>query len=159
MTPDFAASESMVGRAREALERERVRIAGLCADAEVELTGTSSVGGMLTSGDIDLHVRVPEARFPAVVDALRGTYDVVLPDIWSATLATFTVRGDPSVGVAVTPIGSTHDRRFRRSWQRLRNDPIAAERYNALKRAHAGRDAGTYAAAKSAFFDEMAGDV
>jgi hypothetical protein len=57
------------------------------------------------------------------------------------------VPGAPlPTGVAVTPIGSAHDVRFRRSWELLAADPELLAAYNAMKLA--GGD-------KSAFFDRL----
>ena len=99
------------------LAAERARLAPLVRGSwELVLTGGSSVPGALTKGDVDLHLRVDPAGFAECVPALRGAYDVVHPEIWQDTLATFEVPGAPlPTGVAVTPVGSAHDVRFRRS--------------------------------------------
>jgi hypothetical protein len=99
------------------LAAERARLAPLVRGSwELVLTGGSSVPGALTKGDVDLHLRVGPAGFAECVAALRGAYDVVHPEIWQDTLATFEVPGAPlPTGVAVTPVGSAHDVRFRRS--------------------------------------------
>ena len=123
------------------------------------LTGGSSLPGALTGGDIDLHLRVPPDDFARVVAALIGSYDVVHPEIWTASLATFAVPGDEATGIAVTPIDSEHDLRFRRAWVRLATDPAALESYNALKRRHEGGDLDEYLAAKSQFFDELSAEI
>jgi GrpB-like predicted nucleotidyltransferase (UPF0157 family) len=52
----------------------------------------------------------------------------------------------------VTPIGSEHDRRFRRSWQLLAADPSLVRSYNAMKLRHY-REPAVYEQQKSAFFD------
>jgi hypothetical protein len=126
-------------------------------DAVLELTGGSSTPGALTGGDVDLHLRVPPEHFGATVELLRGRHAVVHPEIWCETLATFSIADVPEVdvGLAVTPIGSVHDRHFRVAWERLRGDPSALAAYNAMKVRHADADAPTYDAAKSAFFTEL----
>ena len=123
------------------------------------LTGGSSLPGALTGGDIDLHLRVPPDDFARVVAALTGPYEIVLPEIWSASLATFAVPGEEAVGLAATPIDSEHDIRFRRAWVRLATDPAALEAYNTLKRQHQGGDRDEYLAAKTAFFDAISAEV
>ena len=134
------------------LAAEKARLAPLLPRHELVLTGGSSVPGALTKGDVDLHLRVAPADFAAAVSALRGVYAVVLPDIWQDTLATFAVPAAPlPTGVAVTPVGSGHDVRFRRTWQLLAGDARLLAAYNAVKRAGDG----DYEQRKSAFFDRL----
>ncbi|GLY96429.1 GrpB family protein [Actinoplanes sp. NBRC 103695] len=139
------------------LARERRRLAGvLTAEHELVLVGGSSVAGALTKGDVDLHLRVPESAFPDAVAALTEIYDVVLPEIWQPTLATFAVKAALPTGVAATPIGSEHDVRFTRTWRRLAADPALVDAYNELKLRHRN-DPREYELRKSAFFDKLAG--
>lgn len=149
----------LLAAASAVLDAQRLRLDALGVPGELVLVGGSSVPGALTHGDVDLHLRVPESEFAAVVAALRKEYPVVHPEIWSATLATFTVpqdkATDPPTGLAVTPRGSEHDVRFTRSWQRLRGDPKLVEQYNAMKLAGDGPDGAGYEARKSAFFDRL----
>ena len=149
----------LLGVALAVLADERARLDRLGVPGELVLVGGSSLLGALTRGDVDLHLRVPEPQFAAVVTALRQEYPVVHPEIWSATLATFTVpqqaATDPPTGLAVTPRGSEHDVRFTLSWQRLRADPRLVEEYNAMKLAGDGPDGADYEARKSAFFDRL----
>jgi hypothetical protein len=137
------------------LAAERRRLAALLPPEppyELVLTGGSSLDGALTKGDVDLHLRVDPASFDAVSAILRSVYEVVLPEIWQpGSLATFAVPGAPlPTGVALTPVGSVHDGRFRRSWELLAADPELLAAYNALKLASAD-----YEAAKSEFFDRL----
>ena len=153
--PEFHRADRGLARAREILEREAQHFSDI-PDAILELTGGSSVAGALTGGDVDLHLRVPPDAFAATVELLQARYDVVHPEIWCATLATFEVPGGERIGVAVTPIGSEHDVRFRGAWERLRVDPAALDAYNAMKRAHADADEASYLAAKADFFEHLA---
>jgi hypothetical protein len=156
MTADYPRLRPAAGlrcAALAILAAERGRLAALgLPPHELELTGGCSVDGALTKGDVDLHLRVDRASFDAVVAALRGVYEVVLPEIWQpGALATFAVPGAAlPTGVAVTPVGSAHDVRFRRSWALLRADPELLAAYNAVK--VAGPD---YEEAKSTFFDRL----
>ena len=143
----------------DVLARERRRLGPLVPGAVLELTGGSSVPGALTGGDVDLHLRVDPPGFADAVAALTRVYEIVHPDIWSATLATFAVPGAEAVGVAVTPVGSVHDRRFRRAWARLRTDPDALATYNAMKTAHAAGEEAAYLRAKALFFDAIDGEA
>ena len=151
--PAFGPSDELLHRAQAVLRRERRRLRAL-TDAQLQLTGGSSVPGALTGGDVDLHLRVEPAAFRATVDRLRAVYEVVHPEIWAESLATFGVPGE-AVGIAVTPVGSEHDRRFVESWRRLRADPALLAAYNAMKREHDSPDEPAYEAAKSAFFDRL----
>jgi GrpB-like predicted nucleotidyltransferase (UPF0157 family) len=140
----------VLAHARAIHARESARLRGL-RGTSLELTGGSSVPGALTFGDVDLHLRVEPAAFAAVVDRLRSIYDVVHPEIWTDTLATFAVPGE-EVGIAATPIGSEHDRRFVWAWRRLRDDPDLLRAYNAMKRSHRDAVDASYLRAKADFF-------
>jgi GrpB-like predicted nucleotidyltransferase (UPF0157 family) len=159
MSLEFKPAETVHPRALKVLSRERARLRRVAPGSHLVLTGGSSLPGALTGGDVDLHLRVPGDVFPRVVEGLAGLYDVVHPEIWTATLATFAARDDGAVGIAVTPIDSEHDLRFRRAWVRLATDPAALEAYNALKRRHEGGDLDDYLAAKSRFFDAISGET
>src|SRR5688500_14081202 len=121
--PHLRPSSELLVQARSVLERERLRIAPFTV-RELVLTGGSSVPAALTVGDIDLHLRVDPEEFSKTVENLRRIYDVVHREIWTESLATFAVSGE-AVGIAVTPIGSEHDRRFSEALRRLRVDSTA----------------------------------
>lgn len=120
-------------------EADRVRddveaaLAALGIPGEVVLTGALGVPGTLTRGDVDLHLRVAPASFDGVVARLRDVYPVASPHAWAGTLAVFAVPGSQPTGLAVTPLHSEHDERFRLAWQALRRDPALLARYNTLK--------------------------
>jgi GrpB-like predicted nucleotidyltransferase (UPF0157 family) len=120
---------------------------------ELLLTGGASVPGALTKGDIDLHLRVPPDRFEHVVERLRAVYRPGSTSAWAETLAVFDVPGLRPTGLAVTPVDSEHDVRFRRSWELIRGHPELLDEYNQLKRASFG-DA-SYEDRKSAFFTRL----
>jgi hypothetical protein len=135
-------------------QRDLLRDAGV--PGELVLEGGSSVPGALTRGDVDLHLRVPPADFPAAVGKLRRSHAIVHPEIWGPTLATFEATGTTrSIGIAVTPVGSEHDLRFTRTWQLLRADPDLVAEYNAAKLAEDGPRGEGYEERKSAFFDRV----
>jgi uncharacterized protein len=119
-------------------------------DGVLELTGGTSVPGALTKGDIDLHLRVEPDAFSAIVVRLTGTYPVASAHSWAPTLAVFDIPARRPTGLAVTPIGSEHDQRFRLTWQALRHDPALLAQYNALKTETVDTD--DYEHRKSAFF-------
>jgi hypothetical protein len=145
-------ASALLPQARRIHALERRRLLALIPDGELLLTGSTSLPGMLTRGDVDLHLRVPAARFEAAVAVLRERYTLVHPDIWTDGFATFeTAAYDLPTGIALTAIDDEHDRRFRQTWERLANDPDSVERFNAAKRSHDQGDAAVYEAAKSAF--------
>ncbi|MBX9246100.1 hypothetical protein ICW40_14960 [Actinotalea ferrariae] len=147
-------SDELVAQARAVLAAERGRLRALDVPGELVLLGGASLPGTLTKGDVDLHLRVDPARFDAAVDALRGVYAVVHPDIWQPTLATFEVPGAPlPTGVAVTPVGGEHDVRFTLTWRRIAEDATLLAEYTALKAD--GAEAPGYEERKSAFFDRV----
>jgi GrpB-like predicted nucleotidyltransferase (UPF0157 family) len=130
----------------------RDRLRPVLPPHELVLTGGSSVPGAVTKGDVDLHLRVASADFAETVARLRTMYEVVLPEIWQPTLATFAVPGARlPTGIAVTPVDSEHDVRFRRTWRLLSTNPRLLAEYNAMKTAGEG----DYEQRKSAFFDRI----
>jgi len=135
---------------------ERAALHARGVPGELVWTGGSSVPGALTRGDVDLHLRVAPALFTTAVELVRRDHAVVHPGIWCATLATFAVEAPVPAGLAVTPIGSEHDLRFTRTWDRLRTEPSLLAEYNDLKLAGESLDPHEYEARKSAFFTRLA---
>jgi GrpB-like predicted nucleotidyltransferase (UPF0157 family) len=153
--PVLRAGQEFIDRAQMILRQEQSRLAGLLGDHELSLVGGCSVPSTLTKGDVDLHLRVPPGSFDETLTALRGIYRVVHPRIWQLSLATFVVvPATLPTGVAVTPIGSEHDRRFRHSWQLLAADASLVQAYNEMKIRH-HRDTDEYERQKCAFFDML----
>lgn len=156
MSLNFQPAKEVLPRAEAILERERRRLARLGIQGELLLTGGSSLPGALTGGDVDLHLRVPDRAFEDTIRSLAGPYTVVHPEIWSASLATFELLGRENVGIAVTPIGSEYDLRFRRAWEILASDEDALAAYNEMKLTHSQGDAAAYLDAKAGFFETLA---
>jgi GrpB-like predicted nucleotidyltransferase (UPF0157 family) len=150
-------SDTVLDEAQRTHLLVRDRLAALDVPGGLELTGAASVPGLLTKGDIDLHLRVDEDRFAEVVDRLRSVYLPASPHAWAATLAVFDVPGERETGLAVTPVGSEHDVRFTRAWARLREDPALVRAYNELKRQTFGGP--DHEARKSDFFTRLAQDL
>jgi len=150
--PALRSAGEVIEAARSILAAVRTRLQPVLPPHELTLTGGSSIAGALTKGDVDLHLRCDGAHLAAVVSVLRGLYEVVLPEIWQPSLATFAVAAPLPTGLAVTPAGSEHDLRFRRSWELLSADPGLLAEYNAMK---LGGGADGYEARKSAFFDRL----
>jgi len=119
----------------------------------LELTGASGTPGALTKGDIDLHLRVEAVDFVAVLARLDEVLSRINLDAWAATLAVFAVPAHRTTELAVTPIGSEHDRRFRLAWERLRSEPELLSEYNGLKLRAFGTP--PYDSLKSDFFTSI----
>ncbi len=141
--------------ARAILRREQDRLDVLLPRPyELMLVGGTSLPHTITKGDVDLHLRIPTSAFIPVVSRLRELHEVVHPEIWQPTLATFTVEAVLPTGLAVTPAGSGHDLRFTHTWQRLAADPALVDAYNDIKLRHRD-DPEEYERQKSAFFDSV----
>ena len=147
---ELVASDGLIGEACRIRDHVESTLAAWEVPGKVELTGGLSVPGALTMGDVDLHLRVDPEAFDAVVARLREVLPVASPQAWAATLAVFEVPGSLPTGLAVTPLHSEHDRRFRLVWEALRRDPELLTRYNALKSASVGTV--DYEERKSRFF-------
>jgi GrpB-like predicted nucleotidyltransferase (UPF0157 family) len=109
---------------------------------------------VLTSGDVDVHVRVEKESFESAVDALARVYEPFHRDAWSGgESAFFFAQGaQPPVEIALTVVGSLDDFHHGEAWDRIAADPGLIERYNELKREFEGASTGEYDAAKRAFF-------
>jgi GrpB-like predicted nucleotidyltransferase (UPF0157 family) len=152
--PSLRPAGEFADAAHRILDAVRARLAPLLPDHDLMLTGGTSVPGALTKGDVDLHLSVAPQDFAATIATLRTLYAVAHPEIWQATLAVFAIEADLPTGLAVTPAGTEHDVRFRRTWTLLRANPDLLAAYNAAKLA-GGAD---YESRKSAFFDSLPTD-
>ncbi|WP_433380187.1 hypothetical protein ACQPZX_14845 [Actinoplanes sp. CA-142083] len=152
---ELRAGADFLDAAKAILRQERQRLAVLLqCPHELVLVGGSSLPGTLTKGDVDLHLRVSVDAFTQAVAAMSDVYEVVLPEIWAPTLATFAAKAALPTGIAATPAGSEHDLRFTRAWQRLAADPALVDAYNDVKLRHRD-DPREYERMKSAFFDSL----
>jgi uncharacterized protein len=106
----------------------------------------------LTTGDVDLHVRVEPDAFAAARDVLCELYEPLHPERWNRSAYFVNPRSEPRVEVALTEIGNIDDLHHGHAWKRMAHDPDLIERYNRLKRAYQGRSAKEYDAAKRDFF-------
>jgi uncharacterized protein len=152
---DLVWSDAITADAHAIRGEVEQHLACLGVPGRVELTGAASLPGVLTKGDIDLHLRVTEpGAFPGVVELLGDHFQPASPEAWAGTLAVFEVPGGRPTGLAVTPVDSEHDRRFRRCWIRLREEPLLLSEYNAMKRTSYGGP--SYEALKTDFFNRIA---
>ena len=152
---DLVWSDALTADAHAIRAEVEQDLAGLGVPGRVELTGAASLPGVLTKGDIDLHLRVIEpGAFPGVVALLSDHFQPASREAWAGTLAVFEVPGRRPTGLAVTPVDSEHDRRFRRCWIRLREEPLLLSEYNAMKRTSYGGS--SYEGLKTDFFNRIA---
>jgi hypothetical protein len=106
----------------------------------------------LTTGDVDLHIRVPPADFVAARNVLCDLYEPLYRDDWTESAYFFDPGSDPPVELSLTTIGNIDDFHNGEAWRRIAQDPDLVERYNTLKRAYEGRSIAEYEAAKREFF-------
>ncbi len=139
-----------VQQAVAALAGERRKLTAEGVPGNLSLTGGSSLAGLLTKGDIDLHLRVAADDFPVAVSRLPALFAAARTEIWTSCFAVFERASVPPVGVAVTVVGSEHDLRFLRSWEQMGQSAAAREQYNILKRTSTDVEAD-----KSRFFDSL----
>lgn len=148
----FFPSERFARVASAAYEEHARRIRERLPGADISHVGGTSVPGVLTSGDVDLHVRVDEADFIAARDLLSELYEPLYRDHWQESAYFFVLDSDPRVEIALTEIGNIDDLHHGEAWRRIAQDSELIEKYNALKRDCNGRPVAEYEAAKRAFF-------
>jgi GrpB-like predicted nucleotidyltransferase (UPF0157 family) len=78
----FFPSERFADKASAAYEAHLRRIQECLPGAEVRHVGGTSVPGLLTTGDVDVHVRVEPSAFSAARDVLSELYEPLYPDHW-----------------------------------------------------------------------------
>lgn len=152
----FVWSDRLAPEAAATFREHKGRIGARLRNVEIRHTGGTSVAGVLTSGDVDLQVRVARELFARARDVLSELYEPLYPEAWGADSAYFTeADSHPPVEVALTVIGTLDDLRHGDAWRRLAADPALVDEYNALKRAHEGRTTEDYNAAKRKFFANL----
>jgi GrpB-like predicted nucleotidyltransferase (UPF0157 family) len=154
----FVLSDTVAEAAAAAFAEHERLIRTRLTYVEVRHTGGTSVPGVLTSGDVDLHVRAEKQAFASARDVLCELYEPLYPDAWHDESAYFFAAGStPPVEVALTVIGTLDDLHHGEAWHRIEADPELIKRYNALKRAHEGGSEDDYKAAKRDFFHDNFG--
>ena len=132
------------------------RLKELVPDAELHHVGATAVPGALTKGDLDVLLRVPADRFPAVVDVLKKHFQVKQPANWTNEFASF---GDDAgfplpVGIQVVVKDSENDFLVYLR-DHLIGHPKALAEYNRLKLAAAGKGFDDYWTAKNEFLQKI----
>ena len=149
----FRLSDVFAEKAAAAFAANERRIRARLPGVEIRHTGGTSIPGVLTTGDVDLQVRVAPHSFAAAREALCELYEPHHPEVWHAEGAFFTAPGsEPQVELALTAIGSLDDLHHGDAWRRIAADRSLRDRYNAMKRKHEGGSLDDYLAAKRALF-------
>ena len=152
----FVPSDSIAQQTEAVFAAHAERIREQLPNVEVRLHGGSAAPGLVTSGDVDLHVRTDVEGFGAARDTLSELYEPVLEWKWNDEVAYFVDYGDePPVELVLTLVGSLDDRFHKAAWERILTDPGLVARYNALKHDHEGGVLDDYKAAKREFFWEI----
>ena len=152
----FLWSDSVAEEAAAVFAAHALRIRERVPQVEIRHHGGTSVPGLLTSGDVDLHVRADARWFEPARDLLSELYQPVLRDEWDSEVAYFVAPGtQPPVEIVLTLSGSVDDLYHGEAWQQIMADHDLAERYNALKRSHEGGSIDDYKAAKRDFFHQI----
>jgi GrpB-like predicted nucleotidyltransferase (UPF0157 family) len=146
-------SDDLLDQAQQTRDAVADVLQSLGVAGDLVVTGAASISGVLTKGDIDLHLRVGPGSFSDVVAMLTSAYPRGSLHSWAPTLAVFDVPGPRPTGLAVTPADSEHDRRFREAWRRLRADPGLRNKYNEMK--FLAADTASYEEQKSDFFSQL----
>ena len=140
-----------LAREREAaIEGERAVVPW----ADVREVGSTAVEGVIGKGDIDLLVRVVEARFEEARAALDEAFERNANQLSNAVYQGYHVPSPLDVAIQLTVRDGPYDD-FVPFLEALAADPALIERYNALKRAWHGRPMDAYREAKSAFIREV----
>ena len=148
----FFLSDLIADKAKSAYDEHSRKIRERLPNVEVRHVGGSSVPGLLTSGDVDLQVRVTEAEYGPACEVLCEIYEPIYRERWRESAYFYAPTSDPRVEIALTVIGNIDDLHHGESWRRIARDPALIDRYNALKRSQEGRSLEDYQAAKREFF-------
>ena len=152
----FVWSDSVAEKAAAVYAAHALRIRECLPQAEVRHHGGTSVPGLLTSGDVDLHVRADDQWFEPARDLLCELYEPLFRDEWDSDVAYFVAPdAHPAVEIVLTLIGSVDDLYHGEAWQRIAADHDLAARYNDLKRRNEGASISDYKAAKRQFFHQI----
>ncbi|HEU0303302.1 MAG TPA: GrpB family protein [Gaiellaceae bacterium] len=155
-TVSFVLSDLVSDETAAVFAAHASRIRARLPRVEVRHHGGTSLPGLLTQGDVDLHVRAARREFEPARDALGEFYEPLFPGEWDSDVAYFRAPdSQPPVEVVLTVIASLDDRYHHDAWQLIAADPALADRYNALKRRLEGSALDDYKAAKRDFFREL----
>lgn len=125
------------------------------AAAHIEHIGATAVPGLLTKGDLDINIRVPDADFARADAAMSTLFNRNTGSDRSPTFSAFADDStQPPLGIQLTAIGGPEDS-FCTLRDALRADATLAAGYAALKRSFDGRDHDEYRAAKAVWIERV----
>jgi len=152
----FVWSDVVAEEAAAVFSAHALRIRQRVPHVEIRHHGGTSMPGLLTSGDVDLHVRSDRQWFKDAQEVLSELYEPLFRDEWDSEVAYFFAPGEqPPVEIVLTLTGSVDDLHHGEAWQQIAADQNLVERYNELKREHEGGSIDDYKAAKRDFFREI----
>ncbi len=148
-------SDALAEEASTAFTDHMRRMSARLPEVEIRHIGGTSLPGLLTTGDVDILVRVEEHEFAHARETLTELYRPLHADAWISEAAFFEVHGSiPHVEFALTVIGSLTDLHHGDAWRQIAADPDLMDQYNAVKRAHDRGSIDEYLAAKRTFFHD-----
>lgn len=122
---------------------------------EIRHVGATAVAGCLTKGDLDIVVRVPAKDFTAADAVIASRFPRNEGSVRSETFSAFEDAScHPHLGIQLVSIDGPFDC-FHVFVEALNQSSQLVEKYNALKRLHAGMDMECYRAAKSRFIEKV----
>jgi GrpB-like predicted nucleotidyltransferase (UPF0157 family) len=146
--------QEVAGQARELVSQFQEDNADIL-DAEVHHIGATAMPFGHTKGDVDVNVRVEDAMFPALVEALRERFDVAQHKNWTPSFASFsTDRYSLPLGIQLTVIGSGGDFLLALRDRMLARPDLLRE-YDKRKLGAAALGAAAYWDAKNSFLQEL----
>lgn len=123
--------------------------------AEILHVGATAVPGVLTKGDLDIAIRVPDADFEEADAALAPRYTRDTGSIRTLDFSAFEAPAEtPPLGIQLAVIDGPYDE-FHSFAGALRANPPLVEAYNELKQLFDGQPMETYRAAKALFIQAV----
>lgn len=154
--------EAYQAAAEAAFRMEASRLHALLPEAHIEHVGSSAVPGLLSKGDLDLCVLVPQDAHASAVQSLVQAGYAIKPDTLRTPELCMLLPPEPcaapglDLAVQLVARGSRFEF-FLHFRDALRADPALVARYNELKRAHEHADPARYREAKAHFVAEVLG--
>jgi GrpB-like predicted nucleotidyltransferase (UPF0157 family) len=134
---EFAFSDRFFVEVTAMYREHEGRIRARLPEGEIRHRGGTSVPGVLTSGDVDIHVRVDGRSFDSARELLATLYVPFHEEAWTPDESAFFYARDsyPPVEIALTVRGCRDDVHHGEAWDRIAADANLITRYNDLKRA------------------------
>ena len=132
---------------------EKKKLQDIFPSSNIEHIGGTSVPSLISKGDLDINIRVPEKDFQRSVETLKGLYEINQPNNWTSGFASF--KDDSrDIGVQLTVKDSADDL-FVPQREFLKNHPEKVLELNILKEKFEGGDMDEYRVEKGKFFESL----